>query len=280
MLKSIHKYSATALLLALLAACGGGGAEQPISPASQADLTQAEALGYGKDGRNLPTCAAAPNTLQDITAVQGDGPLSPLVGQQVTVRGVVTGDFQQSNQLNGFFIQQPIPDKNKATSEGIFVFAPTRATLVAVGQYVQVSGTVVEFKSGSTDPQRLTQIGSVQSVEICGSTKPIKPAELDLPVKDLAELESLEGMLVRSKEPLYVSEVFGLGRFGELVLSARDRLFHPNNQERYTPEEARDRNARSRIILDDGLSTQNPNPTPNLSASDNTGTRRLGDVAC
>ncbi len=264
------------LLLAVLAACGGG---QDSAPTSNADLAQAEALGYGKDGRNLPTCTAAPQTLYDISAVQGSGALSPLVGQAVTVRGVVTGDFQASNQLNGFFIQQPIPDRDKATSEGIFVFAPTRATPVAVGQYVQVSGTVTEFKSGNTEPARLTQISSLLSVEVCGTTTAIRPTRLDLPVAGPEELESLEGMLVSNKDPLYVTEVFGLGRFGELVLSAKDRLFHPNNQDRLTPDQARALNARSRIILDDGLSVQNPNPIPNLSAPDTSGTRRLGDVA-
>ena len=40
------------------------------------------------------------------------------------LEGVVSGDFQGSEGLNGFFIQDPTGDSNEETSDGIFVFAP------------------------------------------------------------------------------------------------------------------------------------------------------------
>ena len=124
MLQNSLQRGSALLLFALLAACGGGLEE--AAPQNAAE--QAEAAHHQVREGDLPVCPAPLYTRQDISTVQGTGTLSPLEGQQVTVRGIVTGDFQAANQLNGFFIQQAIPDRNKATSDGIFVFAPTRAT--------------------------------------------------------------------------------------------------------------------------------------------------------
>ena len=95
---------------------------------------------------------------------------------------------------------------------------------------------------------------------------------------DAAEFERHEGMLVRFQQPLYVSGNQSLGRFGELVLSPQLRLYHPNNHPELSPAEARDFNARSRLVLDDTRGIQNPAPIPFLSAADSSGTRRAGDV--
>src|SRR3954469_7564526 len=81
-------------LLAALSACGGGGGDDAPAPGGG---------GGTPPVTTLPECPAAPNTLRDITAVQGPGALSPFDGQTVTVRGVVTADFQGDNELKGFF---------------------------------------------------------------------------------------------------------------------------------------------------------------------------------
>jgi hypothetical protein len=81
-------------------------------------------------------------------------------------------------------------------------------------------------------------------------------------------------MLVTFPQQLTVTETFGLGRFGELLLSSGGRLFNPTNGQGATPEE----NARRRILLDDGSSRQNPAPIPFLSSSGPDGTRRVGDT--
>ncbi|HEX8530972.1 MAG TPA: lamin tail domain-containing protein, partial [Cytophagales bacterium] len=82
------------------------------------------------DAQNRSGNASADVTVQAndvITAIytiQGSGSASPVVGQTVTTRGVVVGDFQGSTSLNGFFLQDATGDGNSATSDGIFVFAP------------------------------------------------------------------------------------------------------------------------------------------------------------
>ena len=263
----------TATMLALaLAACGGGGDVAELAATREEALSKIPA-------HKLPQCSlpAATAPLTAITAVQGPGATSPIVGQTVTVRGVVTADWRGSERLNGFFIQQPDPDQDPATSEGLFVFAPASTTPLSVGDYVQIEGRVVEFQRAG-ERESLTQIANPAALEVCGPTKPIKPTTLTLPLKDAAELERVEGMLVRFNQPLVVSGNFTLGRFGELVLSPHSRLYHPNNHPELSPAEARDLNARSRLVLDDVSSVQNPNPIPYLSAAGTEGTRRAGDV--
>lgn len=84
-----------------------------------------------------------------IHEVQGDGPSSPLLGEAVTIQGVVVGDLQEANELNGFFVQEETTDEegNPATSEGIFVYCGADGADcadVAIGNLVTVSGNVDE----------------------------------------------------------------------------------------------------------------------------------------
>lgn len=79
--------------------------------------------------------------------IQGRSHLSPYRDRFVTgVQGVVT-----ARRFNGFFIQDPKPDRDERTSEGIFVFtgSPVPAA-AAVGNAVTVTGRVTEFRSGCT----------------------------------------------------------------------------------------------------------------------------------
>jgi hypothetical protein len=68
------------------------------------------------------------SSLTPISAIQGSGTASPLVGQTVTVEAIVVGDFQnndadQTRNLGGFWLQEEAfdSDGNPLTSEGIFV---------------------------------------------------------------------------------------------------------------------------------------------------------------
>ena len=83
--------------------------------------------------------------------IQGTSWLSPQKGNSVTnVPGVVTA--LRTGSSRGFWMQDPSPDADPATSEGIFVFTSSTPT-VAVGDSVLVSGTVNEFyplSSGET----------------------------------------------------------------------------------------------------------------------------------
>ena len=77
--------------------------------------------------------------------IQGAAQVSPEAGVKVAeVPGVVT-----TLSTNGFWFQDPTPDADAATSEGLFVFTRT-APAVAVGDAVTVTGTVSEFRPGGS----------------------------------------------------------------------------------------------------------------------------------
>jgi hypothetical protein len=84
-----------------------------------------------------------------IHEIQGNGATSPLEGQLVRTRGIVT-----ALKSNGFFMQTPDADADgdPASSQGIFVFTQVAPPLpAAVGNYVEVSGMALEFIPGA-DP--------------------------------------------------------------------------------------------------------------------------------
>jgi hypothetical protein len=87
-----------------------------------------------------------------IHEIQGAAHRSPLEGQAVSdVPGIVTATVS-----NGFFYEDPDPDADPATSEGLFVFTSS-APSVAVGDAVQVDGLVAEFRPGGATGNNLTQ---------------------------------------------------------------------------------------------------------------------------
>ncbi|WP_206678965.1 hypothetical protein, partial [Salmonella enterica] len=87
--------------------------------------------------------------------IQGVGHLSPLDGQLVFgVEGVVT-----AVSSSGFWMTDPTPDDDEATSDGIFVFRGA----AAVGDLVAVNGTVDEFRpggAGGCENLTTTEIGA------------------------------------------------------------------------------------------------------------------------
>ncbi|MFK4106467.1 endonuclease/exonuclease/phosphatase family protein [Streptomyces sp. NPDC019531] len=91
--------------------------------------------------------------------IQGATRISPYAGQKVTdVAGIVTG-VRTYGSSRGFWIQDPNPDADPATSEGVFVFTSSTPK-VAVGDAVTVTGTVSEYVPGgtSTGNQSLTEL--------------------------------------------------------------------------------------------------------------------------
>ncbi len=186
-----------------------------------------------------------------IGEVQGTGTASPLEGQAVTVEGVVVGDFRGSDRLGGVFLQQA--DGDPATSDGLFVPAPTAAAL-GVGDVVRVTGTVSEQFG-------LTQLASVSSIGDCGDAATPAPAVLSLPA-GTDERERLEGMLIALAGPVTATESFTLARYGELLVSAGGRLFQPTNGG--GPDDAAEQaanDARS-LLIDDGSGVSNPATIP------------------
>jgi uncharacterized protein len=189
-----------------------------------------------------------------IYAIQGSGMTTPFAGQTVTTQGVVIGDYEgPAPALRGFYIQDPSGDGNLATSDGVFVFNGGGHD-VSLGDVVRVTGTAAEF-------QDQTQIASVTRIDACG-TGSVEPVDIALPFVSADYLERYEGMLVRLPQTLVVTEHFQLGRFGQVVLTSGERLRQPTNV--VAPGAAANAmqadNDLDRIILDDGLNNQNPDP--------------------
>lgn len=247
----------------------------------------ADTLGsdFSASFETVDICGAA-STL--ISAVQGAGDVTPLSGQTVSVEGIVTGDFQDGaglhGDLNGFFVQDHTPDGNDETSDGVFVFDGFSPGMdVTPGDRVRVTGTATEFFGD-------TQI-TASSVLLCGETGIVAPVDVSLPATDaienadgtlIADLERYEGMLIRFPQPLAVTELFNLDRFGELRLAEGGRLFQFTNAN--APSAAGFAAhltdiARRNITLDDGLTRQNPDPirypAPGLDAAN---ALRMGDT--
>lgn len=229
-----------------------------------------------------------------ISEIQGTSDSTPFEDQAVTISGIVVGDFQEivtddagDEPLDGFFVQEEDfdADGNPATSDGIFVYAPG-GPAVAVGDHVEVTGTVIEFYG-------LTEIAFPDDVAVLSSDNPLPtPATPVLPTSlsdAKVDWEAIEGMRVTFDQPLYVTGMFRLGSLGEVQLSAFGAQDHPNQL--FAPGssaalELRELNRISRVILDDGedesesfpggIATWNPTPTPYLGGPDNT--LRTGDA--
>jgi predicted extracellular nuclease len=114
------------------------GAPSPVNSAGQ---TTGGGTGTGGGGTTLT-----------IDQIQGAAILSPYAGQAVTgVAGIVT-----AVSSTGFFLQDPNPDADPNTSEGIFVFTDAAGS-AKVGDADTVAGTVAEFNpGGASDPDGLT----------------------------------------------------------------------------------------------------------------------------
>ena len=210
-----------------------------------------------------------------IMGIQGSGAISPLVGQIVITSGVVT-----RINGNGFFIQDLQGDNNPATSDGLFVFTGTTVfPAVAVGSLVQVQGAVNEFAAGSgMAAAPLTQIANPTAVSLLGTGYTLAPVPVVLPVAPGESLERFEGMLVRIDPALTVQANELQARFGLLVLGAGGRHENPTNRHRPNSPQAlalAELWSRSRILLDDGSSAQNVNPTPYFGTG---GLPRVGDT--
>jgi predicted extracellular nuclease len=86
-----------------------------------------------------------------IHEIQGAGHRSPVEGFAASdVPGIVTATLG-----NGFYLQDPTPDADQATSEALFVFTSSAPT-VAVGDSLLVAGRVAEFRPGGATSTNLT----------------------------------------------------------------------------------------------------------------------------
>jgi uncharacterized protein len=229
-------------------------------------------------------------TLAAINEIQGAGHISPMEGDAVLTSGIVT-----ATRSNGFWMQDQAPDADSATSEGIFVFTSS-APSVAVGDAVQLSGTVSEFRAGGSSSTNLTtteliapSIGvlssgnSLPSPNVIGAggrvppntvieddaTGSVETSGVFDPASDGIDFyESLEGMRVQVNEAVAVGPT---NAFGEIPVVGDDGatagirttrggvVIQPTD---FNPE---------RIILDDSVL-----PTPLVNVGDHFADAVLG----
>jgi predicted extracellular nuclease len=209
--------------------------------------------------------------------IQGASHTSPLVGQLVITTGIVT-----AVDSNGFYLQDPNPDSNDATSEGIFVFTVTPPA-VAIGDSVSVSGSVGEFVAapGSLSVTEIESpvvsvltsgnpLPAATLIGIGGRTPPTEAYEDDNfatfdPANDGLDFwESLEGMRVTIDAPLVVSNSNSFGEtfvvasegVGATGINARDGITISDGD--FNPE---------RIQLDNDPNLR-PGYTPNHTQGD------------
>lgn len=263
------------------AAVSGGATTFTLNP--DADFANNESCTVTVTGANVADQDGAPTPMTadysfSFTTVAGDVCAEPFTAIPTlqenganfgaagafTVQGVVTGDFQ-TNDIGGFYIQDPTGDGNPATSDGIFVYDPAPLLLdVAAGDIVRVTGTVTEFiRAGAT--AGLTELNAT-SVTHCGTGGTILPVVVTLPAANATAFEQYESMLVTFEQTLTVSEVYQVGRWGEVIL-APSRLYIPTQivEPGAAAVAQQGQNDLARLVLDDArITTQNPDPTPYL----------------
>ncbi len=203
--------------------------------------------------------------------IQGATHTSPYDGERVVdVPGVVT--VVASNR---FYMQDPAPDADPETSEGILVFGTPPAGL-AVGESVLVDGTVDEF--GFSGSLTTTELVSPTVTEVDPAATPIAPTVIgpggrtpptvvieddqftsfDPRTDGIDFYESLEGMLVQVNDAQVVGPTSGFGEIPVVTAGAGPRtnrggiIIRPND---FNPE---------RIILDDALIASGKMPAANV----------------
>src|SRR5262249_45708436 len=165
-----------------------------------------------------------------IYTIQGSGHISPLAGQVVTTRGVVTAvDTTSGGEgSRGFYLQDVNGDGDATTSDAIFVFRGGTTALPQVGHLAEVTGTVQEFTPSGADPGSFsqTEIASANFTDLgvgpaitpvqIGGTGGVLPPSADLVAGSLF-YESLESMLVTVKAPTAVGPTNSFGEIFTVV---------------------------------------------------------------
>lgn len=221
------------------------------------------------------TPAVANTTITPISAVQGTGATTPLDGQTVTVRGVVTADYRGVSGYNGIVVQEQgsggDTDATPGASDGIFIFlGSTHNPGVAIGDLVEVTGRAGE-NFGQTQ-LTATAAGTVTLVEAQVGL----PAPTPLPADVIGtDREQFENMLVAPTGDYLIGSTHQLFNFGTLWLSPGDELVKSTEQVRPGPEAdaIAAENRASRILLDDGYNIQisnsrHPGDQPYLRADE------------
>jgi predicted extracellular nuclease len=225
--------------------------------------------------------------------VVGTDDIAAMNGQTVTIEAIVTADFQDGafghlGDLNGFYVQEEVTDYdfNDLTSEGIFIYDGFSPSVdVMTGDLVRITGTVSEF--GGTTQINPTSIQVVSSANLLPDAVDIVFPVASVQVSSggyIANLEAYEGMLVNIPQAMITTEMFNLDRFGEYRISTErfEQFTQSNDPDTAGYEQHRQDVARSSIVLDDGLTIQNPSQVKVIDGNngilETTDTFSMGDT--
>ncbi len=220
-----------------------------------------------------------------IPQIQGAGHVSPVAGMLVETTGTVT-----AVDSHGFYLQDPVGDRDPATSDGLFVFTASAPGVVA-GNAVRVVGVVGEFQPGGAGSQNLSvtelaepdvtvlrAVGEFPAPVVVGVAGTLCPTEVidddgfsdfDPASDGIDFFETLEGMRVLIRGALAVSARNG---FGEIVTVSNGgrAATHLNARSGLTLTAADSNPERIQVQLDEQLT---PGFDPAVSTGDS-----LGDV--
>ncbi len=189
-------------------------------------------------GANL--CAAEVASLSATQARLAD------TDSQVQCRGVVTAVFPG---LGGFYLQDA--ESGLAQAFGIFVRSSDSP---AAGSEVQVSG-VTQIVHGHPALE-------ASQVEVLGEHALPAPRVLKADLTGTAQFEKACGALVEVDCPLVVCDSYQYGRYGQLMLAPKSRMYNGTNWVMHDLEHVPA--PRWSIWLDDGSRVENPDPLPHL----------------
>ncbi|MEX5261428.1 ExeM/NucH family extracellular endonuclease [Kocuria sp. CPCC 205263] len=232
--------------------------EQVLALAEGCAPVPAPTDGTGEEPAPAPEPGAGtPPVELAIREIQGTGDVSPVAGQAVTTRGVVTAVYATGG-LNGYYVQTPgtggdLDPAAHDASDGVFVHSPDTAAAAQPGQFVEVTGEVAEHH-GQTQ-LRVRTDGLTVLDEPAGT---VEPAAVGWPAGE-AEREDLEGMLLDPAGAFVVTDNHDLNRYGEIGLAAGTTplvqptaVGVPGSPE--AAAQAADNAARG-VLLDDGATT-------------------------
>lgn len=226
---------------------------------SEVTVTVTDAAEATADATFTITVNPAAGAITPIAEIQGEAMVSPLVGNTVTTRGVVTAVYPAGG-FYGFYIQTPgtgaanIDLATHTASHGVFVRQPSGAVTVAIDDFVEVTGTVTEY-AGATQVE-------VQpaDIEVLAETPaPITTTTTADWPRSAAHKEVLEGMRYRPTGDFTVTNTYSTNQYGEVGLAAGTTpLIQRTEVELPGPAGASaveaDNLARA-VVLDDGAST-------------------------
>ncbi|RUO40611.1 hypothetical protein CWE15_07670 [Aliidiomarina taiwanensis] len=260
----LRKGSLAIVLAALISGCGGSSSDS---------VTGGNNGGNNGDGDNGGTTLSCSAETTALTALRASTGPSPLLGETVTVKGVVHAVFAGNKRLGGFYIQalKAEIDDQADVSQGVFVHDPS-ITDVKTGQEVIVQAVVANHGGE-------VQLRELAEYKVCRSSSTIIYKDIEFPLASLDTLKRYEGMAVRLSGLRFITNNENLGAESELTL-ATELLRYPTDimtpgTEAYAHADSYDV---KQIVLDDGSFVPYPIsvefPPPELMSSH---TARIGD---